>query len=121
MRKTTVILALLLLFTPLVAYPKPQKMKQASGQKVKGVVIRNNRARAKAGYKFVRKSPNLVAVLNKAKGVEHASFKCSCKSGEGSCNVETQGQDIFCLGSCEKCSLEVTLEPPPPAETRSSP
>jgi predicted secreted protein len=114
-----VIIVLALLMTTQFAFPanaqKASKQNTArSKRSLKGVVIKNNRAKLKRGYMFVRESPNLVAVKNKATGITtDAKFECRCRAG-GNCHLKVLGQQITCDPSeCDVCSLEIILIPPP--------
>ncbi len=114
MKRVIVVLALLM--TIPAAYAGIQNTstsrKKEAQPKVEGVVVRKNRARAKAGYVFVKKSENLVVLQKRGSDITEATYKCSCGS-RGSCTLTTQGRNIICSGgSCDDCSLVITLDPP---------
>ena len=114
-----ILVALALLITPQVTLAGRQpttsnRSKTVSKRVPKGFVVRKNRAKLKPGYRFVRKSPNLMVVESVRKGLvaQNATFSCYCKDDEGAtCSVTTQGVDLWCEGGCGHCVLKVTLEP----------
>lgn len=116
-----VVLGTLLALSAIVEAQRANR--RAAPPSVEGAVVKGNRATAKAGYEFVRKSDNDVALRKKKKknppdtpnspDVIIAHYKCSCEQGGGGCTVGSNGQSIFCdNGSCSKCGLSVTVESP---------
>ena len=113
------ILAMLLLALPLAIETRAQGNKNSAAQPTqkqvtpKGMVMKSNRATAKAGYKFEKTSDNTV-VARRIKGGGGGglgyAITCTCKAGSsGACLAEVSPTTATCSGNCS-CSFQVSTE-----------
>jgi hypothetical protein len=112
-------LAMLLLVLTLAIETRAQGNKNSAAPPTqkrvipKGMVMKSNRATAKAGYKFEKTSGNTV-VARRARGTGGGglgyALTCTCKAGSsGICTAEVSPTTATCSGNCG-CSFQVATE-----------